>query len=166
MSEFDPRDPWQNGQGPAGGSETGAQPDQDQTEHPSTGAGETNFYDFSQDPSAYERGYQWNFEDYDRSAQAVKPVGRRSRGMTMFLTLLLGVLIVALVSFAGIGVYTVVRGLAQQNQLPQKSPGLTTDVPGIEINDVPQVPDTSTEDGRLTAKEVYNNFILTFKSYN
>ncbi len=156
MSEFDPRDPWQNGQGPAGGSETGAQPDQDQTEHPSTGAGETNFYDFSQDPSAYERGYQWNFEDYDRSAQAVKPVGRRSRGMTMFLTLLLGVLIVALVSFAGIGVYTVVRGLAQQNQLPQKSPGLTTDVPGIEINDVPQVPDTSTEDGRLTAKEVYN----------
>ena len=155
MNTFDPNEGWQDASQQPQDPSAQSGPDPEESPQPEENS-QQDYYCFDRQGGGYGRDYQWNFDDYDRSAQAVKPTGRRGRGMTMFLTLLMGVLVVALVTFAGIGVYTVVRGLAIDKQLPQKNPTLTTDVPGIEMNDVPQVPESTSEDGRLTAKEIYN----------
>lgn len=107
-------------------------------------------------PSPHSKGeYRWNFDEYAQ-AQAAKAPKQKSKGPVVFFIIIASVLAVSLISFAGIGIYSLIAYNDTQITAEQ-SPSIqtpVTDLPGITLQDKPQEEGGTLLDGKLTTEQI------------
>ena len=98
--------------------------------------------------------YQWKFEDYQQ-AQAARPK-RRSKGLLVFSVILASVVVVSLVSVAGVSIFNAVQGdkssVSDTNEPSLNVPA--SELPGLALKDKPANSETPSADGKLTTMEI------------
>lgn len=99
--------------------------------------------------------YQWNFSEYEQAAGAAKP--KRRRGLMVFGIILGSVLVVSLVSFAGIGIYSTLSRVPAPSAPAADEPTLQVpadNLPGITIQTKPETAEEILSDGKLTSEQI------------
>lgn len=111
-----------------------------------------------------EDDYQWNFESYDEAQKTdetppVRP--KKSRGLTVFISIICVVLAIGVLCLAGIGLYSILQGKIsnpndgqQQQQQQEGQSGPSTEIPQLELNDKPRDQEETLPDGRLTSTQI------------
>ena len=99
--------------------------------------------------------YQWNFADYEHAAVRK----RQGKGIRVFVILLCSVLAIAVVSFAGIGVMSMVnQGSAPQSgeiaEVPTVETPVSDPLTGMTLQDKPEDDTPLPEDGPYTTEQV------------
>ena len=94
--------------------------------------------------------YQWNMADYDK-AHAAKPK-RKNKGLMVFSVIMCSVLVVSLVSFAGVGIYSTFARAPQETEPTVNVPA--SNLPGITLQDKPAVNDAPSADGKLSTEQI------------
>ena len=101
--------------------------------------------------------YQWNFSDY-QSVQAARP-RKRNKGLMVFAVVMAVIVILTLVSFAGVGIFYSVTS-SHSTVVPNDPVSDNTLVvpadklEGMTVQDVPQEEDETLPDGKLTTKQI------------
>lgn len=101
--------------------------------------------------SADREEYKWNFADYESASEPPKARAKRSRGFTVFASILCVVLVIGVLSFAGYGVYSMVGDRDQKNVDSSSS---QTQMPGLSIQEKPATSEQAAADGSLTTTQI------------
>ncbi len=97
--------------------------------------------------------YQWNFSEYEQ-AQAAKPK-RKKKGLMVFSIVMASVLVVSLLSFAGIGIYSTFAGNPAETDSTSPSLQVPADnLPSITLQDKPQTEEETLPDGKLSTEQI------------
>lgn len=105
-------------------------------------------------PPRGKEPYQWNFSDYEQ-AQAAKPK-RKKKGLVVFSIVMASVVVVSLLSFAGVGIYSTFNRNDASNAT-NDGPSLQVpagNLPGITLQDKPQVQEEQLPEGKLTTEQI------------
>ncbi len=98
--------------------------------------------------------YRWNFEEFQK-AQAVKPK-RRNKGLIVFTIILSAVVAISLASVAGVSLYNAIQNEGSDIS-DTTEPSLNvpaSDLPGITLEDKPDLPEESLPNGKLTTEQI------------
>lgn len=105
----------------------------------------------AQPPAQQGGSYQWNFAEYEQ-AQALHPK-RKRKGLVVFSIILASVVVVSLVSFAGVGVVSMMNGRSgTSDTLLQDAPKAT--MPGIEMQNKPATTEAVLPGGKLSTEQI------------
>lgn len=97
--------------------------------------------------------YQWNYAEYEQ-AQTAKPP-RKKKGLMVFSIVMASIVVVSLVSFAGVGIASLMgsRG-ADNNSQPPSLQVPSSDLPGMSLQDKPSTVEETLPEGKLTTMQV------------
>ena len=152
-SQYNPRTGWSNGPqaGQSGRNAYGAS---------SYGSNYSGYSQFTgtgfRQPGQRQPGadqYKWNFADYDNQPPK-KPGKKKHRGVMVFTAIACSALIITMVGFAGYGVWNLIDGRAEAPQSSQAGSQPESNLPGININDIPEGSDPVAADGSLTTRQI------------
>ena len=107
-----------------------------------------------QDQRPGQESYRWNYDDYDIPKNGGK---RKNSGLVVFISIIAIVLVLGLVTVAGLGIYQLMGGAQQTQSGTESSEAMisgSSDYPSLSLNDKPEEDSAPSADGTLSTVEI------------
>lgn len=101
-----------------------------------------------------EEEYKWNFAEYENGAKDPKKVKKKNKGLMVFTGIVCSMLAVAVIGFAGFGIYNLVDQNGLQPAASAAGSPADPALPGLNINDIPATTESIAQGGVLTTKQI------------
>lgn len=106
---------------------------------------------------AAQEEYRWNFAEYSNAKQSHE-LKKKRRGLKVFTGVICSIFALAVIGFAGYGIYDIFQGSVPtaDDSAASVAPGASSgqEIAGIDIKEIPSTAESLSSDGILTTKQI------------